>query len=278
VEQFGRSPSREEFSSFVEQAVDNEVLDREARRLAVGFGDPSIRLRLVQKMRALNTDPSKSEEALYREALELGLDDDVAIRRLLREKMRLLLRRDGGDAPIEDREVREYVERHRDRFARAEAVTFSHVFVSPRVHGGRAREEAKTVLDELRARPVLPGPSDDLSDPFPLGLQLKGWSQATLARQFGDEFSARVLELEPGQWVGPVASTLGLHLVWVHERIPGAMPPLDLIRPQVARTLAEERAVERLVRGVQRLRSLYDVRVEPPAEMSAAGWSLARQP
>jgi parvulin-like peptidyl-prolyl isomerase len=111
-----------------------------------------------------------------------------------------------------------------------------------------------------------------------LGLQLKGWSQATLARQFGDEFSARVLELEPGQWVGPVVSTLGLHLVWVHERIPGAMPPLDLIRPQVARTLAEERAVERVVRGVQRLRSLYDVRVEPPAEMSAAGWSLARQP
>jgi hypothetical protein len=278
VEQFGRSPSREEFSSFVEQAVDNEVLDREARRLSVGFGDPSIRLRLVQKMRALNSDPSKSEEALYREAVEFGLDDDVAIRRLLREKMRLLLRRDGGDAPIQDREVREYVERHRDRFARAEAVTFSHVFVSPRVHGGRARQEAETVLGELRARPLLPGASDDLSDPFPLGLQLKGWSQATLARQFGDEFATRVLELEPGQWVGPIASTLGLHLVWVHERIPGAMPPLDLVRPQVARALAEERAVERVVRGVQRLRSLYEVRVEPPAEMASAGWSLARRP
>ena len=278
VEQFGRPPSREEFSSFVDQAVDNEVLDREARRLSVGFGDPSIRLRLVQKMRALNSDPSKSEEALYREAVEFGLDDDVAIRRLLREKMRLLLRRDGGDAPIQDREVREYVERHRDRFARAEAVTFSHVFVSPRVHGGRARQEAETVLGELRARPLLPGASDDLSDPFPLGLQLKGWPQATLARQFGDEFATRVLELESGQWVGPIASTLGLHLVWVHERIPGAMPPLDLVRPQVVRALAEERAVERVVRGVQRLRSLYEVRVEPPAEMASAGWSLAQRP
>jgi hypothetical protein len=278
VEQFGRSPSREEFSSFVEQAVDNEVLDREARRLAVGFGDPSIRLRLIQKMRALNSDPSKSEETLHREALELGLDDDVAIRRLLREKMRLLLRRDGGDAPIEDREVREYVERHRDRFARAEAVTFSHVFVSPRVHSGRVREEAEAVLGELRARPLLPGGSDDLSDPFPLGLRLQGWSEATLARRFGDEFATRVLALEPGQWVGPIASTLGLHLVWVHERIPGAMPPLDLVRPQVVRALAEERAVKRLAGGIQRLRSLYEVRVEPPAEMASAGWSLARQP
>jgi hypothetical protein len=278
VAQFGKSPTREEFSSFVDQAVDNEVLDREARRLAVGFGDPSVRLRLVQKMRALSTDPSKSEEALYREALALGLDDDLAIRRLLREKMRMLLRRDGGDAPIQEREVREYVERHRDRFARAEAVTFSHVFVSPRVHGARAREEALTVLGELRTRPLLPGASDDLSDPFPLGLELRGWPQATVARQFGDEFATRVLALEPGQWVGPIASTLGLHIVWVHERIAGAMPPLDLVRPQVVRTLTEERAVERVTRGVQRLRSLYEVRVEPPAELSAAGWALAQRP
>jgi hypothetical protein len=278
VAQFGKSPTREEFSSFVDQAVDNEVLDREARRLAIGFGDPSVRLRLVQKMRALSTDPSRSEEALYREALALGLDDDLAIRRLLREKMRLLLRRDGGDAPIEDREVREYVERHRDRFARAEAVTFSHVFVSPRVHSGRVREEAEAVLGELRARPLPPGASDDLSDPFPLGLRLQGWSEATLARRFGDEFATRVLELEPGQWVGPIPSTLGLHLVWVHERIPGAMPPLDLVRPQVARAVAEERAVKRVAGAIQRLRSLYEVRVEPPAEMASAGWSLARQP
>jgi hypothetical protein len=134
------------------------------------------------------------------------------------------------------------------------------------------------VLGELRARPLLPGGSDDLSDPFPLGLRLQGWSEATLARRFGEEFATRVLELEPGQWVGPIPSTLGLHLVWVHERIPGAMPPLDLVRPQVARALAEERAVKRVAGGIQRLRSLYEVRVEPPAEMASAGWSLARQP
>ena len=31
-----------------------------------------------------------------------------------------------------------------------------------------------------------PQASDDLSDPFPLGLELRGWSQATLARHFGN--------------------------------------------------------------------------------------------
>jgi len=276
--QFGRPPSREEFSSFVDQAIDDEVLEREARRLALGFRDPSIRLRLVQKMRALDRDPAKSEEDLYRDALSLGLEDDLAIRRLLREKMRLLLRRDGGDAPIDDREVQAYVERHRDRFARAEAVTFSHVFVSARVHGERARAEAERLLGELRARPWAPGASDDLSDPFPVGLQLTGWPRATLARHFGDDFAVRVLELRAGQWEGPISSTLGLHLVRVQDRIPGALPPLDAVRPQVVLALSEERAVARVARGIERLRSLYEVRVEPPAELAAAGWTLAKRP
>lgn len=277
VDQFGRGPSRDEFTSFVEQAVDNEVLEREARRLALGFRDPSIRLRLVQKMRSVSGDPAMTEEALYREAIELGLDDDLTIRRLLREKMRLLLRRDPSDAPVQESDVRAYVQRHRDRFVRAEAVTFSHVFLSARVHGERLRQEADAALRELRAPASPPGASDDLSDPFPLGLHLRGWSQGTIARQFGDDFATRVLTLEPGTWIGPIPSTLGLHLVWVHEKIPGAMPALDLVWQRVALEITEQRAAERVARGIQQLRTLYEVRIELPAEMSAAGWSFTGQ-
>lgn len=277
VDQFGRSPSRDELAAFLQQAADNEMLEREARQLALGFGDPSIRLRLIQKMRAVSADPAKTDEALYREAVQLGLDDDLVIRRLLREKMRILLRRDPADPPIDEKGVREYLERHRDRFVRAEAVTFSHVFVSPGAHGERVRQEAEATLRRLSSRAVPPEASDDLSDPFPLGLELRGWSQATLARHFGAEFADRILALEPGKWVGPIASTLGLHLVWVHEKIPGAMPSLTVVWPRVARELLEARAAENLASGLGRLRSLYEVRVELPGEMSALEPLLARR-
>src|SRR5262249_54141988 len=126
ADQFGRPPSRQELDAFIQQAADNELLEHEARQLALGFGDASIRMRLVQKMRAVSADPAQTEEALYREAIQLGLDNDLVIRRLLREKMRMLLRRDPADAPLGEQDVREYVERHRDRFVRDEAVTFSH--------------------------------------------------------------------------------------------------------------------------------------------------------
>jgi hypothetical protein len=277
VDQFGRPPSRQELDAFIQQAADNELLEREARQLALGFGDASIRMRLVQKMRAVSADPAKMEEALYREALQLGLDNDLVIRRLLREKMRMLLRRDPADAPIGEQDVREYVERHRDRFVRAEAVTFSHVFVSPWTHGERVRQEAEARLRRLRSQAMPPKVSDDLSDPFPLGLELRGWSQATLARHFGDEFADRMRACEPGKWSGPIASTFGLHLVWVHERIPGAMPSLQAVWPQVMRELVEARAAANLARGLERLRSLYKVHIELPNELPAMQPTLARQ-
>jgi hypothetical protein len=48
-------------------------------------------VRLIQKMRAVTANPWRGEGELYREAVALGLDDDLVIQRLLRQKMRLLL-------------------------------------------------------------------------------------------------------------------------------------------------------------------------------------------
>ena len=277
VEQFGRPPSRPELAAFVQQAADNEILEREARRLGLDVGDRSIRARLVRKMLTVSADPAQSEEALYRQALQLGLADDLVIRRLLREKMRILLRQDPADAAIAADDVRAHVERHRDRFARPAAVTFSHVFLRASVHGDRLRQEADTTLGTLRARSIPPESSEDLSDPFPLGLELRGWSRAALDRQFGERFATQVLALEPGRWAGPIASPFGLHLVWVQEKIAGAMPSLEAVWPQVAREIQEERATERLARGMEQLRGLYEVRIELPGEATATTPAPARR-
>jgi hypothetical protein len=269
VEQFGRSPSRPELAAFVQQAADHELLEREARRLGLDVGDRSIRARLVRKMLAVSADPAQSEEALYRQAVQLGLADDLVIRRVLREKMRILLRQDPADALIGADDVRAHVERHRDRFARPAAVTFSHVFLGASVHGDRLGQEADATLRTLRARPVPPESSEDLSDPFPLGLELRGWSRAALDRRFGERFATQVLALEPGQWAGPIASPFGLHLVWVQDKIAGALPSLEALWPQVAREIQEERAAQRLARAMEQLRGLYQVRIELPDEAPA---------
>ena len=260
--QWGVQPTGAQVQALIQEAVDAELLYREARRLRLDLQDRSIRVRLVQKMRAVSADPAQDEEALYREAVRLGLDDDLVIKRVLRQKMRLLLQQDPHPAPLREQDIRGHITRHRDRFMQPETVTFSHVFLSAWRRGERLKEEAETLLVQLRSQSTPPEAAGNLSEPFPLGLQVRAQSRGGVARYFGADFAEQVFNLRAGTWAGPVTSPFGLHLVWVHEKTPERMPPLDTVWQQVAREILQERAEERFSSGLRRLRTLYDIRIE----------------
>ena len=65
AQQWGVPPTNAQMQGLIQDAVDAELLYREARRLRLDFEDRSIRARLVQKMRAVNAHPVHDEEALY---------------------------------------------------------------------------------------------------------------------------------------------------------------------------------------------------------------------
>src|SRR5690606_15104918 len=86
AQRWGRPPEHAERTALVAELVRDEMLYREARRLALDAGDASVRRRLLEKMRALRERPSTTdasaggeeispEEALVREAKRLGLDE-----------------------------------------------------------------------------------------------------------------------------------------------------------------------------------------------------------
>jgi len=262
VRRWGSKPTPQQWRAAIQQAVDDEILYREARLLSLERDDHSIRRRLVQKMRALSMDPKAGEEDLYREARRLELDDDLVIRRILREKMRILLQQDPNGVQIDTRQVEDYIERHRQQFAVPARVTFSHVFFSASAQGGTPIQKAKTALTRLRSRSILPELSEELSEPFLLGHRMRGWTPSQVARRFGESFAEAVFALPPAAWYGPIASSYGLHLVWVHDKATEALPPLETIRERAVRALQEERSAMNFARGLQRLRALYEIRIE----------------
>ena len=70
------------------------------------------------------------EEILYREAQRLGLDvEDAIVRRRLAQKMTFVLEDAGNAAPSGD-EVEGYYARHAERYRRPARTTFDHVFLS----------------------------------------------------------------------------------------------------------------------------------------------------
>ena len=81
---------------------------------------------------------------------------------------------------------------------------------------------------------------------------------------FGDEFTLALRRLPPGQWQGPIASGLGLHLVRVTARAAPSKPALATVRQRVendwraaAIAAAQSGAYDRILKG-------YDVVTELP--------------
>ncbi len=265
---WGAPPTAAQLTALIERAIEEEVLYREARALALDFEDGSVRRRLVEKMRAVSDRPGRSPEDLAREARALGLDDDVVIRRLLVAKMQLLLQQDPRNVALGEADLQAYLDQHRARFVQPSALTFTHVFLSAATRGAHLEKDARAVVKKLGRQPPVAAATTGLSDAFPLGPQMRAYSYARIEARFGKSFADQVFSLPVGGWSAPIASPYGPHLVWVEEKIPEHMPSLAAVRQQVVQAVVSERADLRLAGALARLRSLYDIRVEGREDLS----------
>lgn len=262
VKRWGRAPSTAERDALIAERVQEEMLFREARRLALGHGDASVRRRLVELARAVSENPARPDDELVREALALGLDDDVVIRRLLAEKMRLVLQQDAEPVAVTDEELARLLEEQRERFVKPATVTLTQLFLSRDARGASAEEDAARLLADLQSGRLAAERVAEVADPLPLGTTLRGYTHLQLQGRFGKAFADRVFTLEPGTWQGPIESPFGLHLVRIEERREEHLPELDEVRSALLHAAERERAQASLARGLARLRALYEVRIE----------------
>ncbi len=75
--------------------------------------------------------------------------------------------------------------------------------------------------------------------------------------------------MEQGRWQGPIPSSFGQHFVFISERIPGSLPPLDAVRPAVRREWSNARRLEAEQKLYASLRERYEIVVEAPAAKAA---------
>jgi len=263
--QFGRVPSPAAVKALVADAIEDEVLYREALAHGLDQGDRVVRNRLLQLARFVGEQGASEldEERLIERARQLGLDrSDLVIRRYLVQRMRLLgSQPSAGDLPDEEA-LQGYLERKADQFRRPERVRLTHVYLSRDRRGARLAGDAERSLGDLRRAGRAPETAADLGDPFIRGRDMAASSEQDLARAFGPEFAPIAMDLPTGSWEGPVPSSYGLHLVWVHERIPGGMPPLAAVRNQVVHGVLQERKAASLAARLAGWRAAYTVEIE----------------
>lgn len=215
-----------------------ELDQRAPRRIVV---DTARRATLRASLEAeLGRAPSEAEldqaldawvadEALYREAVALGLDrGDLIVRRRLIQNLRFVLAGRRTPAAPDEATLRAYYDAHQADFERPGRYTLEHVFLSEgdsEVLGFRAA----AALDALR------GGEDPatLGDPFLHGRRFERQTVEALAQRLGQPLVAELPGLPVGEWAGPVLSTYGVHLVLVVEVVPGGVAPFAEVRGQV---------------------------------------------
>jgi len=193
------------------------------------------------------------DEIFYREALSLGLhNNDPVVRRRLIQQIQLLAEQNAVRDKPSDEQLKSWLKEHQKKYRQPASVTLEHVFFS--------NEKSDYVS---RSQSALPGKQPtSTGEPFALGRRLTRWTEARLEKQFGAEFAAKVLALEPRQWAGPLISKFGAHLVNVLERVDAAPAELNRVRQRVQTDYMAERRIEARRQAVERMLKRYTVTTE----------------
>lgn len=206
-------------------------------------------------------------EVLAHEAAARGLDrNDDAIRTLLREKMELIAESSAVIAEPSEADLQAYYAGHLKEFGGAATVTFTQVMLDPDRHGAAVERDAAGVLAQLRAGadPAI------LGDPSELATDFASLPQEQVESMFGPAFAQTLAALEPGQWAGPIASPLGVHLVRLAGWGEVAPQPLDEVRDVVREEWHMARLQEARDEAYRTLRTRYRITVEPVEPRTAA--------
>jgi hypothetical protein len=237
--------------------------------LADGFARTWRRPPTEQELQGLVEEYIR-DEIFYREGRAAGLDrDDFVIRRRVRQKMEFLAE-DMAAAEPSDQQLAAYLASNPERFRTEDRLTFRHVFLSATRRGSALDGDARQIADTV-ARTSAPVDTATIGDPFLLGDEFREMTQGDIARTFGEGFAKQLSAVTPDRWHRqPIASSFGVHFVFVDKRTKGTLPPLDIVREAVRQEWLNARRTEAQQKLYRTLRERYEIVLETPPKAAAS--------
>lgn len=197
------------------------------------------------------------DQVYYREALALGLDenDEVVVRRM-RRKMEAMAVADAETQTPDDAALQAMIDKDPARYAEDPRTSFEQVYLGADTPAVRAAAEGQ--LQKLRKGEAVSGV------PLPIPGSFSDAASHEISGQFGDEFTLAIRNLPQGQWSGPVASGLGLHLVRITGRRAAEPPRLERVRQRVENDWRAQATARARADAYDRILKGYDVVIELP--------------
>jgi hypothetical protein len=157
------------------------------------------------------------DEVLYREARKLGLDKgDEMVRRRLVQKMEFLHSNIADLEKPSEAQLRAFHRENAAQFTEPARLSFTHVYFSP---DGRSPGAARAAAAAALAAHLASGADMARGDRAPVASQFDNVGRDEVQLTFGHSpIVDALMQAQPGQWVGPVESGYGWHMVRITER------------------------------------------------------------
>ncbi len=206
------------------------------------------------------------EEALYREALALGLgESDYVIRQRLVQKMTFIIEGAAAVASPSPDAVARHYQAHRTDYAEPATLTFTHVYFNPQRHGpDKAESHARAALAELNRASTSFADASQHGDRFLYRVNYVEQDVAVVESHFGAAF-ARELLARPAdrqRWQGPLRSDHGHHLVLMTGKREARTPELAEVLPMVTADARRRRIQTQTESAVAEILARYAVTVD----------------
>jgi PPIC-type PPIASE domain len=202
------------------------------------------------------------EEIAWREAMRLALGrDDADIRRRLQRQLESLAADEAISVPPTREELQTFLNERADDFRVDPTLTFRQIYFDNTDNVIGADASARYMLGTLRNQDM-PEDISTLGDPSSLPAIIDQLGGSEVGLLFGDEFAATLSAAPLGEWVGPIPSQQGLHLVYVDARVAGRIPVLDEIEDAVEEKWRTARRAVAIHDMYQRLAANYKVTIE----------------
>jgi hypothetical protein len=229
------------------------VIDADARTQIAAQAERRLGRAASDAELANETDSWIDQEILYREALARGLEkNDPVIHQRVAQQMSYVLAQAIVIPEPTDAELRAWFDQHRDTWAVAEHVDFTHVFFT----GIDAAATARAT--DAEAELARGTPPERLGDRFTGGHRYRGRRIADLALAFGDAFVTGLATQPVGTWVRRT-SKHGVHLVRV-DRVDAARgPEFTAARLDVRKEWMEARRAAEVTAAMAKLRASWTI-------------------
>ena len=170
------------------------------------------------------------QEVFYKEALALNLDhNDIIVKRRLAQKMEAVSNDlNAMIKPPTDDDLRAFYASNQDLFQLPPSYTFQQVlFLNNEPNLSAQVENSKNALNSGAEIPAMRKLKLSLSN------QWEDSSPAEISKAFSVDFALALDSLLMNQWVGPVASGFGQHLVFISRKDSAKSADFEDIKPYV---------------------------------------------